>query len=149
MSTEHERRHVFQSFVGIFLFIFSPRCMKCTAIVLRPPLLRAQPCTVSRRGPHLRPSVCCVGEDEARRGGVVVAPKNSHPAHGVSSAHAFSLRTCSSSAGVKSFWMLNCARISSGVLPVIIFATVLQVRSSIGLMSRKLAACVVVVVACV
>jgi len=53
-----------------------------------------------------------------------------------SSHHSFSLRTCSSSAGVKSFLMLNVLRISSGVLPLIMLATVLHVRSSRGLMSR-------------
>jgi len=53
-----------------------------------------------------------------------------------SSHHSFSLRTCSSSAGVKSFLMLNVFRISSGVLPLIMFATVLQVTSSRPLMSR-------------
>lgn len=53
-----------------------------------------------------------------------------------SSHHSFSLRTCSSSAGVKSFLMLNVLRISSGVLPLIIFATVLHVTSNRPLMSR-------------
>jgi len=53
-----------------------------------------------------------------------------------SSHHSFSLRTCSSSAGVKSFLMLNVFRISSGVLPLIMFATVLQVTSNKPLMSR-------------
>ncbi len=37
---------------------------------------------------------------------------------------------------VKSFWMLKCARISSGVLPLIMSATVLQVRSSSVLMFK-------------
>lgn len=53
-----------------------------------------------------------------------------------SSHHSFSLRTCSSSLGVKSFLMLNCLRISSGVLPLIMLATVLHVTSSSPLMSR-------------
>jgi len=53
-----------------------------------------------------------------------------------SSHHSFSLRTCSSSAGVKSFLMLNVFLISSGVLPLIILATVLHVTSSKPLMSR-------------
>jgi hypothetical protein len=39
-------------------------------------------------------------------------------------------------AHVKSFWMLKCARISSGVFPLIMSATVLQVRSSSVLMFR-------------
>ena len=47
-----------------------------------------------------------------------------------SSHHAFSRFTSSSSSGVKSFLMLNRMRISSGVLPLISSATVLQVRSS-------------------
>ena len=45
-------------------------------------------------------------------------------------------RTCSSSAGVKSFFMLNVLRISSGVLPLIMLATVLHVTSSRPFMSR-------------
>ena len=53
-----------------------------------------------------------------------------------SSHHAFSRFTSSSSSGVKSFLMLNLMRISSGVLPLISSATVLQVKSSKGLMSR-------------
>lgn len=47
-----------------------------------------------------------------------------------SSHHSFSFFTCSSSLGVKSFFILNVLRMSSGVLPLIIFATVLQVTSS-------------------
>ena len=46
-----------------------------------------------------------------------------------SSHHSFSFRTCSSSEGVKSFLMLKVLRISSGVLPLIMLATVLQVTS--------------------
>lgn len=42
-----------------------------------------------------------------------------------SSHHSFSLLTCSSSSSVKSFLMLNVRRISSGVFPLIIFATIL------------------------
>lgn len=53
-----------------------------------------------------------------------------------SSHHSFSLRTCSSSSGVKSFLMSNVLRISSGDLPLIMLATVLHVTSSSGLMSR-------------
>ena len=53
-----------------------------------------------------------------------------------SSHHSFSLRTCSSSLGVKSFLMLKVLRISSGVLPLIMFATVLQVTSNRPLISR-------------
>merc|ERR1719270_3183282 len=53
-----------------------------------------------------------------------------------SSHHSFSFLTCSSSLGVKSFLMLNVFRISSGVLPLIILATVLQVTSNKPLMSR-------------
>lgn len=53
-----------------------------------------------------------------------------------SSAHSFSLRIWSSSSGVKSFWMLKVLRISSGDLPLIMFATVLQPTSSSALMSR-------------
>ncbi len=53
-----------------------------------------------------------------------------------SSAHSFSRRICSSSSGVKSLVMLNVLRISSGDLPLIMFATVLQPRSRRGLMSR-------------
>lgn len=53
-----------------------------------------------------------------------------------SNAHWFSRLTSSSSSGVKSFLMLNCFLISSGVLPLIIFATVQQVRSSRFLMFR-------------
>jgi len=44
--------------------------------------------------------------------------------------------TCSSSAGVKSFLILNVFLISSGDLPLIMFATVLQVTSNKPLMSR-------------
>lgn len=40
------------------------------------------------------------------------------------------------SSGVKSFSMLKVCRISSGVLPLIMFATVRHVRSSSGLMLR-------------
>jgi len=54
----------------------------------------------------------------------------------LSSHHSFSFRTCSSSAGVKSFLMLNVRRISSGVFPLIMLATVLHVTSSRPLMSR-------------
>ena len=46
-----------------------------------------------------------------------------------SSHHSFSLRTCSSSLGVKSFLMLKVFLISSGVFPLIMLATVLQVTS--------------------
>jgi len=53
-----------------------------------------------------------------------------------SSHHSFSLRTCSSSSGVKSFWMLNVLRISSGVLPFIMLATDLQVTFNKPLMSK-------------
>merc|ERR1712150_182711 len=53
-----------------------------------------------------------------------------------SSHHSFSFLTCSSSAGVKSFLMLNVFLISSGVLPLIMLATVLQVTSSSPPMSR-------------
>merc|ERR1719321_2330378 len=49
-----------------------------------------------------------------------------HPAQR-SSHHSFSLRTRSSSSGVKSFLMLNVLRISSGVLPLNMLATVLHV----------------------
>lgn len=59
-----------------------------------------------------------------------------HMSSHFSSHHSFSLRTCSSSLGVKSFLMLNCLRISSGVLPLIMLATVLQVTSSRPLMSK-------------
>ena len=38
--------------------------------------------------------------------------------------------TCSSSLGVKSFLMLNVFLISSGVFPLIMLATVLQVTSN-------------------
>merc|ERR1719328_143547 len=57
-----------------------------------------------------------------------------------SSHHSFSLRTCSSSLGVKSFLMLKVFLISSGVFPLIMLATVLHVTSSRPLMSRKFAA---------
>ncbi len=53
-----------------------------------------------------------------------------------SNAHWFSLRTSSSSSGVKSFLMLNVLRISAGVFPLIIFATVWQHKSSNSLISR-------------
>ena len=53
-----------------------------------------------------------------------------------SSHHSFSLRTCSSSSGVKSFLMLNVFLISSGDFPLIMFATVLQLTSKRPLMSR-------------
>ena len=53
-----------------------------------------------------------------------------------SNAHWFSLRISSSSAGVKSFWMLNTFRISSGVFPLIMLATFSHVSSSRSLMSR-------------
>ena len=53
-----------------------------------------------------------------------------------SNAHWFSLRTSSSSSGVKSFLMLNVLRISAGVFPLIIFATVWQHKSSKSLMSK-------------
>ena len=53
-----------------------------------------------------------------------------------SNAHWFSRRTSSSSSGVKSFGMLKVLRISSGVLPLIMLATVRHVRSSSGLMLR-------------
>lgn len=56
--------------------------------------------------------------------------------HYFSSHHSFSFRTCSSSLGVKSFLMLKVLRISSGVFPLIIFATVLQVTSSKPLISK-------------
>ncbi len=47
-----------------------------------------------------------------------------------SKPHWFSLQTSSSSSGVKSFLILNVLRISSRVLPLIISATVWQVKSS-------------------
>ena len=47
-----------------------------------------------------------------------------------SSHHSFSFRTCSSSLGVKSFLILNVFRISSGVFPLIMLATVLHVTSN-------------------
>ena len=47
-----------------------------------------------------------------------------------SSHHSFSFLTCSSSLGVKSFLMLNVLRMSSGVLPLIMLATVLHVTSN-------------------
>lgn len=53
-----------------------------------------------------------------------------------SSHHWFSLRTWASSSSVKSFLMLKVFLISSGVLPLIMLATVLQVTSSRPLMSR-------------
>lgn len=53
-----------------------------------------------------------------------------------SSHHSFSFRTCSSSAGVKSFLMLKVFLISSGDFPLIMLATVLQVTSSKPLMSK-------------
>ena len=53
-----------------------------------------------------------------------------------SNAHWFSLRTSSSSSCVKSFLMLNVLRISAGVFPLIIFATVWQHKSSNSLISR-------------
>lgn len=56
--------------------------------------------------------------------------------HHFSSHHSFSFRTCSSSAGVKSFLMLNVFLISSGVFPLIMLATVLQVTSRSPLISR-------------
>ena len=49
--------------------------------------------------------------------------------HYFSSHHSFSFLTCSSSAGVKSFLMLKVFLISSGVFPLIMLATVLQVTS--------------------
>lgn len=52
-----------------------------------------------------------------------------------SSHHLFSSRTWASSSGEKSLVMLKVARISSGVLPLIIDATVAQVRSNSGLIS--------------
>ena len=52
-----------------------------------------------------------------------------------SSHHLFSSRTCASSSGVKSLTMLKVLRISSGVLPLIIDATLAQVRSRSDLMS--------------
>ncbi|RWW84280.1 hypothetical protein BHE74_00007108, partial [Ensete ventricosum] len=53
-----------------------------------------------------------------------------------SKAHWFSLRISSSSSGVKSFLILKVLRISSGVLPFIMSATVWQVKSSKDLMLR-------------
>lgn len=53
-----------------------------------------------------------------------------------SNAHWFSLRTSSSSSGVKSFLMLKVLRISAGVFPLIMFATVWQHKSSNSLMSK-------------
>ena len=53
-----------------------------------------------------------------------------------SNAHWFSLRTSSSSSGVKSFLMLKVVRISAGVFPLIMFATVWQHKSSKSLMSK-------------
>ena len=53
-----------------------------------------------------------------------------------SNAHWFSLRTSSSSSCVKSFLMLNVLRISAGVFPLIIFATVWQHKSSNSLISK-------------
>ena len=53
-----------------------------------------------------------------------------------SSAHSFSRLIWSSSSGVKSFWILKVFRISSGVFPLIIFATVLHPTSRRGLISR-------------
>lgn len=52
-----------------------------------------------------------------------------------SSAHLFSALTASSSSGEKSFWILNLLRISSGVLPFIILATLAHVKSNNGLIS--------------
>jgi hypothetical protein len=48
------------------------------------------------------------------------------------SIHSVSRRIWSSSSGVKSFWMLNVLRISSGGLPSIMFAAVLQPASRSG-----------------
>lgn len=53
-----------------------------------------------------------------------------------SSHHWFSLRTWASSSSVKSFLILKVLRISSGVFPLIILATVLHVTSSKPLMSK-------------
>merc|ERR1719182_1327368 len=57
-----------------------------------------------------------------------------------SSHHLFSSRTLASSSGVKSFTILNVLRMSSGVLPLIMDATLAQVRSRSDLMSMYLAA---------
>mmetsp|Transcript_59748 Transcript_59748/g.122589 ORF Transcript_59748/g.122589 Transcript_59748/m.122589 type:complete len:270 (+) Transcript_59748:596-1405(+) len=62
-------------------------------------------------------------------------------AQGASSHQAFSFLTSSSSSGVKSLGMLNRCLISSGVLHCLMYsATVLHVKSSKSLTSRKLAA---------
>lgn len=61
---------------------------------------------------------------------------HSYPITPYSNAHWFSLRTSSSSSGVKSFLMLNVFRISSGVFPFIISATVWHVKSNRFLMFR-------------
>ncbi len=51
------------------------------------------------------------------------------------SAHLFSSRTASSSSGLKSLVMLNKIRICSGLLPLIMLATLAHVRSSSDLIS--------------
>jgi len=53
-----------------------------------------------------------------------------------SSAHSFSRRIWSSSSGVKSFWILKVFLISSGDLPLIMLATVLQPTSRSCLISK-------------
>lgn len=67
---------------------------------------------------------------------VLVAGTNFLTIKTYSSAHSFSRRIWSSSSGVKSHWMLKVLRISSGVLPLIMLATVLHPTSSSGLISR-------------
>ena len=53
-----------------------------------------------------------------------------------SSHHSFSLRICSSSSGVKWLLLLKVFMICSGVFPLIMLATVLQVTSSRPSMSK-------------
>ena len=67
---------------------------------------------------------------------LITQGKYSEVGDAYSSAHSFSRRIWSSSSGVKSFWMLKVLRISSGDLPLIMLATVLQPTSSRALMSR-------------
>lgn len=64
------------------------------------------------------------------------APELAAPLIHRSSAHSFSFLIWASSSGVKSLTMLKALRISSGVLPLMMLATVLQPTSRRGLISR-------------
>ena len=98
-------------------------CMRRMGDAEKLEVLRTQP---KKRAPHMRKTSLKPNKATARPYG--------------SSHHLFSSRTLASSSGEKSLTMLKTCRICSGVLPLIMEATLAHVRSRSGLMSIKLAA---------